>query len=124
MPVPMPDDVPAPAGAYSRAVRAGNLLFVSGQVPRDFETGELLGDDIANQARGALHNLRRVLEAAGVGLDAVVSVAVHLQHAGDWTAFNEVYRATFSPPYPTRTVVGADLRDVLVEITAIAVLGD
>jgi 2-iminobutanoate/2-iminopropanoate deaminase len=119
-PVSMPDGVPPPAGAYSRAVRAGNLIFVSGQVPRDFESGALRGDDIASQTRATLDNLRRVLGAAGATLDDVVSVSVHLQNASDWAAFDEVYRATFSAPYPTRTVVGAALRGILVEITAVA----
>lgn len=123
IPVELPG-VPDPAGAYSRAVRAGNLLFVSGQVPRSFETGELMGDGIEAQSRAAIGNLRRVLEAAGATLNDVVAMTVHLQHAADWSAFNAVYRAELKPPYPTRTVVGANLRDVLVEITAVAALPD
>jgi 2-iminobutanoate/2-iminopropanoate deaminase len=113
--------VQAPAGAYSRAVHAGGLIFVSGQVPRDFETGALLGSDVAAQTRATLDNLRRVLGAAGASLSDVVSVTVYLQNAGDWGAFNEVYRSAFTTPYPSRTTVGADLRDVLVEISAVAV---
>jgi 2-iminobutanoate/2-iminopropanoate deaminase len=115
---------PDAVGAYSRAVRAGNLLFISGQVPRSFETGDLLGTDIGEQTRATLTNLRRVLGAAGASLEDIVAMTVYLQHADDWAAFNDVYRAEFRPPYPTRTVVGADLRGVLVEITATAVLRD
>jgi 2-iminobutanoate/2-iminopropanoate deaminase len=111
---------PDAVGAYSRAARAGNLLFVSGQVPRSFETGDLLGADIAAQTRATLANLRRVLEAADASLDDVVAMTVYLQHAHDWPAFDAVCRAELRPPYPTRTVVGADLREVLVEITATA----
>jgi 2-iminobutanoate/2-iminopropanoate deaminase len=120
-PVEMSADVPPPAGAYSRAVRAGNMIFVSGQVPRDFTTGALLGDDIESQARGTIDNLRRVLAAAGARLEDIVSVTVYLQNAGDWGAFDRVYRSAFTAPYPARAVVGADLRDVLVEISAVAV---
>jgi 2-iminobutanoate/2-iminopropanoate deaminase len=119
-PVPLDPDVPAPKGAYSPAVRFGDLLFVSGQVPRDVRTGALLGDDIRGQTRGVLANLRRVLEAAGATLDDVVAVNAYLADPADWDAFNEVYRETFRPPYPTRTTVGAGLRGILVEVSAIA----
>jgi 2-iminobutanoate/2-iminopropanoate deaminase len=120
-PVTLPPDVPTPKGAYSPGVRVGDLLFVSGQVPRDVRTGELLGDDIRAQSRGVLANLRRVLEAGGASLDDVVAVTVYLADVDDWGTFNEVYRETFSPPYPTRTAVGAQLRGILVEVNAVAV---
>jgi 2-iminobutanoate/2-iminopropanoate deaminase len=113
-------DAPPPKGAYSPAVRVGHLLFVSGQVPRDVRTGELLGHDIRAQTRGVLGNLRRVLGAAGADLEDVVSVTVYLSDPQDWDAFNEVYRETFSPPYPARAVVGAGLRGILVEVSAVA----
>ena len=113
-------NAPPPKGAYSPAVRVGDLLFVSGQVPRDVHTGELLGHDIRAQSRGVLGNLRRVLEAAGANLDDVVSVTVYLSDPEDWEAFNEVYRETFTPPYPARAVVGAGLRGILVEVSAVA----
>lgn len=116
-----PEGVPPAAGAYSRGVRAGGLLFVSGQVPRAFETGELMARDLEGQTRAVLENLGRVLGAAGAGLRDVVSMTVFLQDVDDWDAFNRVYRATLEPPYPTRTVVGADLRGIRVEINAIAV---
>lgn len=111
---------PDPVGAYSRAARSGEWLFVSGQVPRDFDTGELLGDDVSSQTRGVLDNLRRVLRAAGADLDDVVSITAYLADIGDWDAFNEAYRGAFSPPYPSRTTVGAALHGVLVEISAVA----
>lgn len=121
-PVSLPD-TPPPVGAYSRAVRAGDLLFVSGQLPRDPATGELMGDDIRSQSRAALANLERVLKAAGAGLDDVVSVSAYLAGIQHWNAFNEVYGETFSPPYPTRTTVAAELHGALVEISAVAYLG-
>ena len=122
-PVSLGPDVPAPKGAYSPGVRAGDLLFISGQVPRDPRTGELVGDDVTAQSRQTLANLRGVLAAAGASLTDVVSVAVHLQHTDDWGAFDAVYREHFSAPFPTRTVVGASLRGILVEVTAVAYLG-
>jgi 2-iminobutanoate/2-iminopropanoate deaminase len=119
-PVTLPADVPTPKGAYSPGVRFGDLMFVSGQVPRDPRTGDLLGDDIRAQSRGVLANLRRVLEAGGASLDDVVAVTVYLADVDDWGTFNEVYRETFSPPYPSRTAVGAQLRGILVEVNAVA----
>jgi 2-iminobutanoate/2-iminopropanoate deaminase len=121
-PVSLGPDVPAPKGAYSPAARFGDLLFVSGQVPRDARTGDLLGNDIRAQSTGVLANLRRVLEAGGATLDDVVAVTVYLADPNDWGAFNEVYKETFSPPYPARAVVGAGLRGILVEVSAIAAL--
>ena len=119
-PIDLPADFPPPTGPYSPAVRAGDLLFVSGQVPKDPRTGEIVGVHVRDQARRALDNLRLALEAGGATLADVVSVTVYLADALDWGAFNEVYRETFRPPYPSRTVVGAQLRGVLVEISAIA----
>ncbi|HEU4629625.1 MAG TPA: Rid family hydrolase [Gemmatimonadaceae bacterium] len=122
-PVTLGADVPPPAGAYSPGVRAGNLLFVSGQVPRDPRSGALVGDgDVAEQSRQVLRNLEAVLRAGGATLADVVAVTVYLADEGDWGTFNEVYRAVFTPPYPTRTVVGARLRGILVELSAVAVV--
>ncbi len=119
-PVSLGPDVPAPKGAYSPAVRFGDLLFVSGQVPRDLRTGQLLGDDIRAQTKGVLGNLRHVLEASGATLDDVMAVTVYLADPDDWGAFNEIYREIFTPPYPSRTAVGARLRGILIEVSAIA----
>ena len=112
-----------PAGAYSRGIRVGDFLFVSGQVPRDFDTGKLVGTSVAEQTRAVVENLSRVLEAGGLSLASVVSVTAYLQNIGDWDAFDAVYREFFSAPYPTRTTVGANLHGVLVEISAIAASG-
>jgi enamine deaminase RidA (YjgF/YER057c/UK114 family) len=102
-----PSDAPPPAGAYSPGVRVGNLFFASGQVPRDPVTGALDGDDVVTQTRRTMRNLERVLAAGGAD-------------EGDWGAFDATYREFMTPPFPTRTVVGARLRGILVEITAIA----
>ena len=119
-PVTLGEGYPAPKGAYSPVVRVGVLLFVSGQVPRDPMTGENVGGDVVAQTRRTLENLRMVLAAAGAGLTDVVSVTVYLADDNDWEAFNGVYRETFRPPYPARAVVGAGLRGMLVEVSAIA----
>lgn len=121
-PVTLGEDFPPPVGPYSPAVRAGELVFVSGQVPRDPRNGKLLGETVEDQARGTLLNLKRALEAAGASIEQVVACTVYLADENDWGRFNDVYRTVFSPPYPTRTVVGASLRGVLVEVSAIAYL--
>jgi 2-iminobutanoate/2-iminopropanoate deaminase len=116
-------DAPAPKGAYSPGVRAGDLVFVSGQVPRDPRTGDLVGDDIVTQTRQVLRNVQGVLAAAGASVRDVVSVTVYITNVDDWGAFDGVYRETFSAPFPTRAVVGSTLRGILVEISAIAYVG-
>ena len=119
-PIHLPAEVPPPKGPYTPAVRAGDFVYVSGQVPRDHATGALAGADVATQTRQTLSNVQRVLEQAGASLTDVVSVTVYLAHADDWSAMNAVYAEKFQPPYPTRTTVGAELRDILVEISVIA----
>lgn len=111
-----------PAGAYSRGIVVGNLLFISGQVPRSFETGELLGASVAEQTHAVIDNLVRVLEAAGASLADLVAVTAYLQDIGAWEEFDRAYRERLPSPYPTRTTLGANLHGVLVEISAIAVV--
>ena len=118
-PVHLPD-MPPPAGAYSPGVRAGNLLFVSGQTPRDPAPGQIVGTTIEEQARITLANVERIVSLAGATLSQVVSVTVYLADDNDWGRFNEVYKTVFSPPYPTRAVVGAQLRGIRVEVSAVA----
>ncbi len=118
-PITLPD-LPPPAGAYSPGVRAGNLLFVSGQTPRDPATGQIVGATIEEQTQITLANLARIITTAGASLSDVVSVTVYLADDNDWGRFNEVYKAFMTPPYPTRAVVGAQLRGILVEISVIA----
>ncbi len=120
-PVHLPD-LPPPAGAYSPGVRAGNLLFVSGQTPRDPATGQIVGTSIEEQSRITLANVERILRLAGATIQHVVSVTVYLADENDWGRFNELYKTVFSPPYPARAVVGAQLRDILVEVSVVAYL--
>ena len=118
----LPGDVPKPVGAYSPAVRAGDFVFISGQVPRDPRTNALAGDDIESQVRATLANVKNALAAAGATLDDVVSVTAYLADVDDWGKFNDIYKETFRAPYPTRTALGANLRGILVEISAVAYL--
>src|SRR5581483_790865 len=99
-PVKLGSDVPPPAGAYSPAVRAGGFVYVSGQVPRDPKSGELVGDDVESQTRQVLRNVERNLQAAGASLSDVVSVIVYLADIDDWGKFNAVYKEIMSSPYP------------------------
>jgi 2-iminobutanoate/2-iminopropanoate deaminase len=122
-PVRLGAEVPTPAGAYSPAARAGGFVFVSGQIPRDPVTGELVGEDIVSQTRQVIRNVERALAAAGATLSDVVSVIVYLADANDWGAFNTAYKELMPQPYPTRTAVGAQLRGILVEVSAIAYVG-
>jgi 2-iminobutanoate/2-iminopropanoate deaminase len=121
-PVFLPDDIPLPAGAYSPAVRAGDFLYVSGQVPRDFHTGALIGVTVEEQAQQVLSNLRDVLHAGGATLADVVSTVIYLTSEDDWGAVNDIWKATFAAPYPSRTTVGARLRGILIEVSAVAYL--
>lgn len=122
-PVLLGDDVPPPAGAYSPAVRAGDFVFVSGQVPRDPKTGELVGDTVEMQTTQVVANVERALKSAGASLGDVVSVIVYLADIDDWGRFNAAYRDLMPQPYPTRTALGANLRGILVEMSAVAYVG-
>jgi len=97
-------------------------LFISGQTPRDPATGQIVGTTVEEQTRVTLANVARIVQTAGGSMAHLVSVTVYLADENDWGRFNEVYKATLTPPYPTRAVVGAQLRGILVEISAIAYL--
>ncbi|MEW6322970.1 MAG: RidA family protein [Acidobacteriota bacterium] len=115
----------APAiGPYSPALRVGNLLFLSGQIPLDPSTGQLVGDDVRAQAVRVMENIGELLRAAGVGFGAVARTTVFLQDLGDFAVMNEVYASYFQEPYPARsTVQVARLpRDVRIEIDVIAIV--
>jgi 2-iminobutanoate/2-iminopropanoate deaminase len=122
-PVLFGGNVSPPVGAYSPAVKAGGFVFVSGQIPRDPVSGELVGDDVESQTRQVIRNIERALESAGASLSDVVSMVVYLADVDDWGRFNTVYKELMSPPYPTRTAVGANLRGIMIEISAVAYVG-
>jgi 2-iminobutanoate/2-iminopropanoate deaminase len=111
-----------PAGAYSQALRAGDLVFVSGQLPLD-TGGALVGEgDIRAQTGAVLGNIAAILSEAGMSLDHVVKTTVFLTDLDDFAGMNEVYAATFSPPYPARSTVevGRLPGGMLIEIECIA----
>jgi len=115
-------DAPKAIGPYSQAVRTGQLLFVSGQVPLDPATGQIVAGDIAVQTRRVFDNLGAVLKAGGRSFADVVRTTVFLADMNDFAAVNEVYGTYFSEPYPARaTVQVARLpKDARVEIDVIA----
>ena len=113
---------PKAIGPYSQAIRAGQLLFLSGQVPLDPATDQLVGGDIAAQTRRVMENLGAVLSAAGLSFADVVRTTIFLADINDFAAVNEVYGGYFSAPAPARaTVQVARLpKDARVEIDAVA----
>ena len=118
------DSAPAAIGPYSQAIQIGDLLFVSGQVPIDPDTGAVVEGDIRAQAQQSLNNLKAILHAAGTNMGAVVKTTVFLADMNDFAAMNEVYAQFFQEPYPARSAVQVARlpKDAKVEIEAIAQL--
>lgn len=119
------ENAPGAIGPYSQAVKTGNLVFVSGQIPIDPKTGEFVSAEISEQTEQVLKNLSAVLEAAGSSLNDVVKTTVFLADMSDFAAMNAVYGKYFSENKPARaTVEAARLpRDARVEIECIATVG-
>jgi 2-iminobutanoate/2-iminopropanoate deaminase len=115
-----PSSGPQASGAYSQAIRAGNLIFVSGQGPFDPSTGEIATSDISGQVRRTLENVALLLQAAGSGLEDVVRVDAYLANIDDFPSYDDTFREVFGDQLPTRTTVQAGLGGILVEITAMA----
>jgi 2-iminobutanoate/2-iminopropanoate deaminase len=115
-------DAPKAIGPYSQAVRAGNLIFVSGQGPIDPASGALSAGDIAEQTRLVLRNVANILTAAGASMDCVVRTTVYLADMNDFAAMNAAYAEAFAAPAPARTTIQAARlpRDMRVEIDVIA----
>lgn len=119
------DKAPAAIGPYSQAVIHGDMIFLSGQIPLDPATGQLVEGDVAAQTERVLENVKAVLEASGSSLLNVLKTTVFLKSMGDFPRMNEVYARYFSENPPARSTVEAARlpRDVQVEIDAIAVKG-
>ena len=119
-------NAPAAIGTYSQAVRTGQTVYVSGQIPLDPTTGEVVDGGVDAQIRQAFANLAAVAEAAGASLDDAVKVTVYLTDLGTFARVNEVMSEHFNEPYPARAAieVSALPRAVQVEVDAILVLGD
>jgi reactive intermediate/imine deaminase len=117
---------PAAIGPYSQAVRSGGTVFLSGQIPLDPASGQLVSGDIALEARQVFANLRAVCAAAGGSLDDVVRVGIYLTDLGDFAAVNAEMAQAFAEPYPARSTiqVSALPRGARVEVDAVLVLAD
>jgi len=116
---------PAAVGPYSQAVKAGNMVFVSGQIPFVPETMELVSEDVQEQTARSLENVVAILEASGASIKDVVKVSVFIKDMNDFGKINEVYEKYFGDHKPARACVEVARlpKDVKVEIEAIAVIG-
>ncbi|QGA55198.1 deaminase [Sulfolobus sp. E5-1-F] len=119
------DKAPKPIGPYSQGVKVGDVLYVSGQIPVDPNTNEVVGKNIEEQTIRVIENIKAILEAAGYVLDDVVMSFVYLKDIKDFQRFNEVYSKYFSNKPPARVTIEVSRlpRDVLIEISVIAQKG-
>jgi 2-iminobutanoate/2-iminopropanoate deaminase len=117
-------EAPQAIGPYSQAIRAGNLLFASGQIPLDPATGAVVDGDIPVQTRRVLDNIGAILKAAGASFDNVVRTTVYLADMNDFPAMNAAYATYFAAPAPARSTVQAARlpKDARIEIDVIAVI--
>jgi 2-iminobutanoate/2-iminopropanoate deaminase len=118
------NNAPSAIGPYSQGVRIGNLVYTSGQIPINPQTGELVSNDVKSATRQSLENVKAVLQAAGSDMVNVIKSTVFLKDMNDFAAVNEVYAAYFSGIMPARSAVqvGKLPKDALVEIEVIAVI--
>ena len=116
---------PAPIGPYSQAVIADGILYCSGQVPLDPESGELIEGGIAEQASRCLQNLDAVCEAAGTSLTQAARIGIYLTDMSEFPRVNDVYSTFFEQPFPVRTTIGVAAlpKGALVEMDATVPLG-
>jgi reactive intermediate/imine deaminase len=119
------DHAPAEIGPYSQAVRMGDTVFLSGQIPLDPATGEIVPGDVAAQARRSFDNLKAVCEAAGGSLAQVARLGLYLTDLGDFGAVNAVMAEYFQAPYPARSTIEVSglPKGAAFEVDAILVLG-
>ena len=120
------ENAPQAIGPYSQAVKAGNLMFVSGQIPLDPKTGDLVSDSIEEQAKQVLKNVQSICEAAGYSLDDIVKISIFLTDLSNFGIVNDVMKEYFSEPYPARATVEVSALPlgVNVEIEAIVLIND
>ncbi|GAA1531949.1 RidA family protein [Dactylosporangium maewongense] len=112
-----------PAGPYSPGIRAGNLLFVSGQGPFDAD-GKLIGDTFQIQARATFANIERIITAAGGNLSGILRIGAYLHTLDDFAEFNDIMRDVLPTPHPARTTIPVPLPGFLIEIDAVVLLPD
>lgn len=115
------DRAPAAIGTYSQAIRAAGIVYVSGQIPLDPATGQLVAGDIRAQIHQVFRNLAAVAEAAGLSLESAVKVTIYLTDLAHFAAVNEIMAEYFAPPYPARAAIGVAAlpRGAAVEADAI-----
>src|SRR4051794_25894247 len=114
-----------PVGPYPQAVQAGDFLFISGTVPVDPKTGQVVEKEIRVQTKQVFDSIKAILAAAGATMDDLVKVTIHLQSAADWPVMNEVYRTYFGDYLPARMAFeGKPPLDYLIDVDAIAYLPD
>ena len=120
------DQAPRAIGPYSQAVRHGSLLFLSGQIPLDPQTGDIVSSDIEAQTHRVMKNLGAVLAQAGASFEQVVKTTIYLVDLGEFDAMNQAYASYFSDKPPARATVqvAALPKKARVEIDAIAIVGD
>ncbi|MGA2517305.1 MAG: RidA family protein [Thermodesulfobacteriota bacterium] len=118
------EKAPRAIGPYSQAIRAENFLFLSGQIPLDPKTGELVRGDIRQQTQQVLENIKGVLESQKLGMEDVVKVTIFLKNIGDFNQVNEVYGTYFPSFPPARSTIGVAAlpRDADIEIETIALI--
>ena len=116
------EKAPKPIGPYSQAIKIGNFLFISGQIPVDPESRKLVEGDIGAQTHQVLKNIKAIVEAAGGTLNNVIKVTVYLDDMDDFAEMNEVYSQYFSESKPTRAAIEVSRlpKNVKIEIEAIA----
>ena len=117
-------NAPQAIGPYSQALKAGNLMFISGQIPLDPKTGDLVSQSIEDQAKQVLENVKSICEAAGCSLDDIVKISIFLTDLSNFAVVNDMMKEYFSEPYPARATVevsGLPL-GVNVEIEAIVLI--
>ncbi|PDX48901.1 RidA family protein [Helicobacter pylori] len=114
---------PKAIGPYSQAIATNDLVFVSGQLGIDANTGEFKGTDIHSQTTQSMENIKAILKEAGLGMDSVVKTTILLKSLDDFAVVNEIYGSYFTEPYPARATfqVAKLPKDALVEIEAIAI---
>ena len=119
------DQAPAAIGPYSQAVKMGQTVYLSGQIPLDPATGEIIEGDVAAQARRSFDNLKAVCEAAGGSLDQVARLGLYLTDLGEFAKVNEVMAEYFQAPYPARSTIEVSglPKGAAFEVDAILVLG-
>ena len=118
------EKAPKAIGPYSQAIQAGNFLFLSGQIPLDPKTGELVKGDIRKQTQQVLENIKGILESQGLGMENVVKVTIFLKDIANFNQVNEVYATYFpsSPPARSTVEVAKLPRDADIEIEALAII--